>query len=261
MNIITLTTDWGLKDYYIGAVKGKIYSLMPQVNVVDISHHIQPFDMEEASYVLKNSFPYFPEKTIHIVGINSIASTDTPHVLIGFKNHYFICADNGIMALVIGDENPDFIIDIDFPQDTDTYNFPEKDLFIKIAAHIYNGQSLDELGESKRSLNTLLLNNDPNLKPNNINGKVSHIDSYSNIITNITKSDFKNIQKGRKFEITVLPGFSVSSLKTSYLDVEDNNLVAFFNDNDLLEIGINKGQLASLMSVRIGSFINIEFFT
>ncbi|MDY0217137.1 MAG: SAM-dependent chlorinase/fluorinase, partial [Bacteroidales bacterium] len=165
------------------------------------------------------------------------------------------------MALVIGDENPDFIIDIDFPQDTDTYNFPEKDLFVKIAAHIYNGLSLDELGDPKNSLNTLLINNEPNLKPNNINGKVSHIDAYSNIITNITKTDFKNIQKGRKFEITVFPGFSINQLKTSYLDVEDNSLVAFFNDNDLLEIGINKGHLASLMSVRIGSFINIEFFT
>lgn len=260
MNIITLTTDWGLKDYYIGAVKGKIYSLMPQANVVDITHQIQPYDIEEASYILKNSFPYFPDKTIHIIGINSIASAQTPHVLIGFKNHYFICSDNGIMALVIGDENPDFILDIDFPQDTDTYNFPEKDLFVKIAAHIYNGQNIDELGEPKNSLNTLLINNNPNLKPDYINGKVSHIDAYSNIITNIRKTDFKNIQKGRKFEITVLPGFSTPQLKTSYLDVEDNSLVAFFNDHDLLEIGINKGQLASLMSVQIGSFINIEFF-
>ncbi|MDD2345518.1 MAG: SAM-dependent chlorinase/fluorinase [Bacteroidales bacterium] len=260
MNIITLTTDWGLKDYYIGAVKGKIYSLMPQANVVDITHQIHPYDIEEASYILKNSFPYFPDKTIHIIGINSIASAQTPHVLIGFKNHYFICSDNGIMALVIGDKNPDFILDIDFPQDTDTYNFPEKDLFVKIAAHIYNGQNIDELGQPKNSLNTLLINNNPNINPNYINGKVSHIDAYSNIITNIHKTDFKNIQKGRKFEITVLPGFSTTQLKTSYLDVEDNSLVAFFNDHDLLEIGINKGQLASLMSLQIGSFINIEFF-
>ncbi len=260
MSIITLTTDWGLRDYYIGAVKGKIYSLMPFVTVVDISHHIPPFDIEEASYVLKNAFPYFPEKTIHILGINSIASAQTPHLLVGFKNHYFICADNGMMALIIGDENPDFIIDIDFPQDTDTYNFPEKDLFIKIAAHILSQEALDELGEQKKSLNTLLINNDPNIKPNQILGKVSHIDVYSNIITNIKKSDFKAIHKGRKFEITILPGYQITQLKTSYMDVEDNDLVAFFNDHDVLEIAINKGELASLLSIRNGSYISIDFY-
>lgn len=114
MNIITLTTDWGLKDYYIGAVKGKIYSLMPQANVVDITHQIHPYDIEEASYILKNSFPYFPDKTIHIIGINSIASAQTPHVLIGFKNHYFICSDNGIMALVIGTKIPTLFLTLIF---------------------------------------------------------------------------------------------------------------------------------------------------
>lgn len=260
MSIITLTTDWGLKDYYLGAVKGKILSLLPDVNIIDISHHVNSFDIEEAAYIIKNAFPYYPESSVHIIGVNSIASAETPHIIVGYKNHYFICADNGIIALIIGDDTPDFIIDIDFPQDTDMYNFPEKDLFVKIAAHIIQGDDINELGNRKNFLNTVLINNDPNLKPNQIIGKVNHIDAYSNIITNIKKSDFKSIHKGRKFDITILPGYTISQLRSSYLDVEDNDLVAFFNDNDLLEIAINKGELASLLSIRNGANISIDFY-
>ena len=109
MAIITLTTDWGEKDYYIGTVKGSILSLMPNVTIVDISHKINHFDIEPASFVIKNCYKSFPKGTIHIIGVNSEASIETPHVLICYQGYYFIGADNGIFSLIF-DEKPEKII-------------------------------------------------------------------------------------------------------------------------------------------------------
>lgn len=260
MSIVTLTSDWGLNDYYVAAVKGKLLSFIPSLNIVDISHNINPLDKEEASYVLKYAFPYFPEGSIHIISIDSIASPETPHILVKFKNHFFICADNGIISLIIGNEKPDFIIDIDFPQDSDVYNFPTKDLFVKVAIHIIQQKNVDELGQYKEEFKFPLINSEPVSEINLIIGKVIHIDNFSNVVTNVSRQLFKSVQKGRKFKIIVIPGFALYQIKESYMDVEQNTMVAIFNDNDLLEIAINRGQLASLLSInKIDSQIRIEF--
>ncbi len=105
MSIITLTTDWGIKDYYLASLKGAILKQIPDVNIIDISHDITPFDLNEASYILRNSWKDFPEDTIHLIGISSEASPDQPHLLIKEKGQYFIGADNGIFCLLF-DETP-----------------------------------------------------------------------------------------------------------------------------------------------------------
>ncbi len=260
MSIVTLTTDWGLADYYVAAVKGKLLSLMPNLTIVDISHNIRPFDSEQTSYVLKYTFPNFPEGTIHIIGVNSIASKKTPHVVVEFKKQFFICADNGIMNIIMGNEKPDKIIDIDINQDSDYYNFPTKDLFVKVAVHIAQQKVIEELGQVKSMLISFLQTSEPVIEQNLIRGRVIHIDNFSNVITNISRDLFKSIQKGRRFFIEPSPGYKIHLIQDSYLDVETNMLVAFFNNSNLLEIAINKDFLASLLSFTEGSsYVNIYF--
>ncbi len=260
MSIVTLTTDWGLTDYYVGAVKGKLLSLMPDLNIIDISHSIHPFDIEQTAYILKYAYSNFPEGTIHIISVNSIASVSSPHIVVYFNNHYFICADNGIMNIIVGKEKVNKIIDIDIIQDSDSYNFPTKDLFIKVAVHIVQNLPLSELGEEKQHFSCSVQVSEPVIDHNLIKGTVIHVDNYSNVITNISRELFKSIQKGRKFVINPCPGFEIYQLNDSYLDVELNTLVAFFNSNDLLEIAINQSNLASLLSIFEGkSNVNIYF--
>lgn len=260
MSIVTLISDWGLTDYYVGAVKGKLLSLMPDLTIVDISHTVHPFDIEQTAYILKHSFPHFPDGTIHIIGVNDIASKSTPHIVVEFKKHFFICADNGIMNIIIGKEHPDNIIDVDFNQDSDLYNFPTKDLFLKLAVHIAQGKPLADLGHEKSALSCLVQISEPVIDHKLIKGRVIHVDNYSNVITNISRDLFKSIQKGRKFVIDPCPGYEIHHLSDSYLDVDANMLVAFFNDNDLLEIAINQSNLSSLLSIFEGkSNVNIYF--
>ena len=94
--IITLTTDWGLRDHYAGVVKGAILSRLPDARIVDISHIIQPYNVKQASFILRNAFTSFPAGTIHIVGINTEESDQTPHIALEYDGHYFIGTDNGI---------------------------------------------------------------------------------------------------------------------------------------------------------------------
>lgn len=96
MAIITLTSDWGLSDYYVGAVKGVIYSYCPQAVIVDITHNITPFDLKNAGFIVKNCYKNFPEGTIHILGIDTEESDEFSHIVVKADGHYFIGCDNGI---------------------------------------------------------------------------------------------------------------------------------------------------------------------
>src|SRR5690606_39703484 len=104
MGIITLTTDLGHKDFYQAALKGSLLSLLPAVRIVDISHDIAPFDLQQAAFIIKNSYHYFPKKTVHLIGVDSVYNKDTRYLAMKYKGYYFIGADNGIFSLIFDDQ-------------------------------------------------------------------------------------------------------------------------------------------------------------
>ena len=106
MSIITLITDFGTKDHFVAKIKGAIISDLPQASIVDVSHQISPFNIMEAAYVIENSYQHFPEKTIHIIGVDSEKTIEQSQLVIILDNHYFICANNGIMSLLASKINP-----------------------------------------------------------------------------------------------------------------------------------------------------------
>ena len=116
MAIITLTTDLGDKDIYLAALKGSIYKLLPSVNIVDITNCVSAFNIQQAAFILKNSFHYFPDDTVHLIGIDTVYSGQTKYLAIRYKNHYFVGADNGIFSLMFNDE-PDEVFEINIMQD------------------------------------------------------------------------------------------------------------------------------------------------
>src|SRR5665811_2404326 len=100
MAIITLTTDLGDKDIYQAALKGSILKLSPDVNIVDITNSVSAFNVQQAAFILKNSFHYFPDATVHLIGIDTVFSSDTKYLALRYKNHYFVGSDNGIFSLM-----------------------------------------------------------------------------------------------------------------------------------------------------------------
>lgn len=256
MAIITLTSDLGLKDYFVSVVKGAIFSQLPDITIVDITHQIQPFNIQEAAYVLKNSYHYFPAGTIHIIGVNTESTPNTPHIALEIEGHYFIGADNGIFSLLFK-KVPDKIVELNIFADGNSSTFPTRDVFVKAACHIARGGKLDLIGKEKKSVNERILFQ-PVTIGDNARGAVIYIDSFGNVITNITKQFVSEIGKGRKFTIR-FGSHEIESVSKNYNDVVEGEIVAIYNASDNLEIAMNKGKASQLLNLHIGDTITILF--
>lgn len=258
MSIITLISDWGLNDYTLAAVKGHIYTMMPEASIVDISHNIEPFNRKTAAYILKNSYLNFPEGTVHIIGINTTESAECKHIAFKLNNHYFVSADNGIPALLIDQLPPEKIIELEVAQDSYKFTFSERDLFAKVAVHLAKGLSIDDLGTPLNSFypGSWIM---PQEESNKIVGTIIFSDNYGNIITNISEELFRKHGKGKTFEIILHVDYKISNISNSYEDVPKNEPVAIFNSSGFLEVGINQGNLFDLLSYEIDNRITILF--
>lgn len=258
MAIITLTSDWGTTDYYVAAVKGTILSKLPNATIVDITHEITPFNIPQAGFTLKNCFRCFPSGTIHIIAVDTIESMDRPHVVVKAEGQYFISTDNGIFSHIL-DGKYDEAVYIDVPQDSDSFTFATRDRFAKVAVMIANGEPLSNIGARRERLNVggafcAVAHG------NTIEGVVMYIDSYDNLITNISKELFEKERRGRDFTIMVKGDlYTVDEISDSYLDVDVVDLVAIFGSHGYLELALSKAKLASLCGIELASTIKVVF--
>jgi S-adenosylmethionine hydrolase len=256
MAIITITSDWGIKDHYLAAVKGAIYSKMPDVTVVDVSHQILRYDIFQAAFVLKNCFRNFPPGSVHIIAVNSEASVKTPHKFILYKGQWFIGADNGVFSLLWDDE-PESIYEITTFQDSDLFTFPARDVFAKVACHLARGEKPEEMGKAVEGYNQVNVFK-PVVDKNVIRGVVIYIDGYENAITNIRREDFTSTGKGRKFTLA-FRGEEIKAIHTAYSDVPPGEIVALFGATGFLEIAMNRGNASGLLGLEINETVRIEF--
>ena len=257
MAIITLTSDWGLKDHYTGSVKGAILRLLPDAQIVDISHQIPAFNLNQAAFIIRNFYGNFPEGTIHIIAINSEAAIDTPHTLVCHHGHYFIGADNGIFSLLF-DDKPSKIIELDIIQDSDYFIFPSRDVFVKVACHIASGKPIESLGHVKESV-MQKISFKPVIQDDLIKGKVIYIDNYENVFVNITEKIFTEIVKNRKFAITFRsPNNRIIKISKSYKDVTPGEMLALFSTSGYLEIAICQSKASSLLGLKMDQLVLVE---
>ncbi|GLB49205.1 SAM hydrolase/SAM-dependent halogenase family protein [Neptunitalea lumnitzerae] len=272
MAIITLTSDFGLKDPYVAVLKGGIYSELENATIVDISHLVSPFNIHEGAYILKTSYKKFPKGSIHIIGIDDEQTPEQKHIVAAYDGHYFIGADNGILSLIAPAENFEQVIAISLPDK----DLCATDVFVKAACHIARGGRLELLGrqvggvKEVKDLTPIL-----NAKEDLITGNVIYIDNYGNVITNITKNWFDLIRKGRNFEISVR-NYKFSKIYNRYSESinftipketrdEDGKRLALFNELGYLELAIYKSNLqtvggaSSLLGLRYRDTVFINF--
>ncbi len=277
MAIITLTTDFGEKDHFAGAIKGAIYSEQPEVRIVDISHSVSPFSILEAAYIIQNAYSSFPKGTIHIIGIDSEINEENKHIAVKLDDHYFICANNGIMSMVCSEIAPEKIVEINIHDKIET-SFPVLDVFVKVACHIARGGTLEVIGKTIDSIKPIK-NLIPfiNAEKNQIIGNVIYIDNYGNVVTNIRKKFFEDIQKGRAFEISAR-NYKFKTIYSKYSDIvnfdieedkrnDEGKALVVFNSSRYLEIAIYKsntttvGSASTLMGLTMMDTVTITFLS
>jgi len=260
MAIITLISDWGLKDHYLGAVKGAILSQLPDATIIDVSHTIPAFDLNQAAFIVRNFYKNFPPGTIHILNINTEASIETPHTLVIHEGHYFIGADNGIFSLIF-DELPQQIYELEILQDTDYFTFSSRDIFVKVACHIAQGKPVGDLGKPRTTL-LQKISFKPVIDGNLIKGKVIYVDNYENVFTNITETFFNSFVKGKKFAILFRSSaYRITEISKAYKDVVEGEMLALFSTSGYLEIAINQGKASSLLGLKTDQSVMVETFS
>ena len=275
MSIITLTTDFGTKDHFVAKIKGAIISDTPEVAVVDITHQISPFNIMEAAYVIENSYKHFPEKTIHIIAVDSEKTPENTHLVIKLNGQYFICADNGILSIVCNNINPDEIFEINIHNKIESENSAIK-TFTKVACHLAKGGEPEIIGKRIKKIKSVKsINPFINDDKNQIIGAVLYIDNYGNVVTNIKQAFFKETAKGRKFEISVR-NHKFNKIFNSYSEIVDFTIdeekrsnegraLALFNSSKYLEIAIyksnplNVGTASSLLGLKVYDSVTVSF--
>ncbi|MFM9825360.1 S-adenosyl-l-methionine hydroxide adenosyltransferase family protein [Flavobacterium sp.] len=274
MSIITLTSDYGLKDHFVGSLKGKILSEYPEATIIDISHDIDPFNTVEASYIISAAYASFPKGTVHLIGVDIELNKENKHIVMQWNDHYFIAADNGILSMLSRKIVPQKIVNINI-HDRLHAEATDLDVFTKVACHIAKGGLLNVIGKEIKTikqvtdLHATVVNDGDMLK-----GYVVYIDHFGNVVTNISKKQFLEVAKGRPYEIvlktknikTILPNYSAIAISNKYeIKNYEGEKLALFNEAGFLEIAIFRsnpskvGSANSLLGLNYRDVITIKF--
>ncbi len=255
MAIITFMSDYGTKDHYVAAVKAKILSINPSINIVDISHNIKPYDIAHASYVLKSVFRDFPKGTVHLYAVDTIGQKGSRYICAKLEDHFFVGNDNGLCSL-ISEKEPDMISEL-FSAKQDGKTFPAKDVLAKAAAMIASGSNMNDVGKFTKDVERKVARKFRATKKQ-ISGNVIHIDHYGNLVTNIEEEVFQIISKNRKYTVQFARE-KLTEINGLCNEAEDGDCFVIFNSNGYLEIGINKGNASELLGLKYDSPVNIFF--
>lgn len=274
MSIITLTTDYGLKDHFVGALKGKILTEFPEAKIVDISHDIDPFNTAEASYIIQAAYSSFPKGTVHLIGVDAERNIENEHIAMQWNDQFFICADNGILSMLTQRILPQKIVVINIHDRLPT-NATDLDVFKTVACHLAKGGTLNVIGKEIQQLKpTTELQPIVSKDGNSIKGNVIYIDHFGNVVVNISQKQFIEVGKGRMFEIDIKPK-PIKSIQSNYSAVAvsdkfpikyfEGEQLALFNEVGFLEIALFRsnpstvGSAQTLLGISYRDIITINF--
>lgn len=255
--IITLTTDFGLQDYYVSSMKAVILGIAPDVRMVDISHEIPSQDIMAGSWVIKNSAMLFPPETVHVVVVDPGVGTDREAIALQVGDQYFIGPDNGIFSILT--EQKEYravkLTNRNYWGEKNSSTFHGRDIFAPVAAHLSKGIALEELGEPISKLVTYRWAQ-PIADKDGLQGWIIHIDKFGNLITNLSAELIGEVIGNRKIKIYV-GNTILDEIVTTFGSVLEGEPVAFIGSSGMLEIGINKGNAKEMLGVQKGAQISM----
>ncbi len=268
--IITLTTDFGLADGYVAAVKGVLLDINPEAKLVDVSHMVRPQDIGHGSFILSTTCPYFPRGTIHLVVVDPGVGTEREAIILKKRDAYFVAPDNGVLSDVIADCSSSLVITEDkrvalgggleaFALTRPEYwrkpvdpTFHGRDIFAPVAAHLSLGRRPEEMGERLSSLAMLPLAC-PRREGHTLIGHIRNIDYFGNLITSIRRDDL--LSSGRGVNIT-LHGHTIKGLSRTYAEGDD--LLALIGSSGRLEVARRNGSAREYLGAAIGDEVHVR---
>jgi len=275
MSLITITSDWEVNDHYSAAVKVQIYKHFPMAKIVNITHHVPAFDIGKAAYFIRNVYPYSPDGTVHIIGVNTNSYKNRKHLIVCYRNQFFVGTDNGIFSLLFPkDETPSEVYEITEIEEHNSSTFPTRDIFAKVAALLASGTPPNKLGKPAQILNHITPSF-PIIRQNEtsntqipyaeIVGDVTYIDRYGNVNTNIHLSQFDELKSQfSNFEIfyggkSYRGEVSVRKISTAYSNVDESEVLALFASDGHLQIALNLSSASGLLGIKKDTAIIVRF--
>ncbi len=263
MAIITLTSDYGVTDHYLAALKGTLLSESEDLKLVDISHSIEPGNLLEAAFILRNSYKHFPKGTVHLVAVSEIAP-NRKLLAAEMDGHFFLLADNGLLPVINPEVRIKKVVEIDLRKEQTL--FPARDVLARSAVFLANGGNVDVLGRTATDVAPRT-----NLRPrisneeSSIVGVVLYIDNFGNLISNISLKIFKEVGRDRPFTIMLPRNQRIRQMHNHYHELAHGSIMALFNSQDLLEIAVSgaRGKVFNgantLLGVEVQNPITIMF--
>ncbi|MGB2631256.1 MAG: SAM-dependent chlorinase/fluorinase [Candidatus Omnitrophota bacterium] len=259
MSTIALMTDFGLKDNFVGVMKGAILSINPDVRLVDISHDVNPQDIFEAAFLLKGSFKYFPEGTIFLVVVDPGVGSERRPVIVQTEHYCFVGPDNGVLSLAVREDG---IKEIKVAENKAYFRKPVsdtfhgRDIFAPVAAHLSGGKKLDSFGESNDYIEQLNIH-EPEEDKNVLKGEVIYIDRFGNLVSNISKLSMRRFAKGRPYKVKI-EDKTIKTISRSYEDTEQRKPLAIFGSFGFLEISVSNDNAQKFFNGKKGTPVTVH---
>lgn len=277
MAIVTLTTDFGLADGYVGAMKGVILSIAPDVTLVDISHEIMPQDVRGGAFVLKSASLYFPPGAIHVAVVDPGVGSKRRALAIQTRRAIFVGPDNGVLSWALEREHIQAIINVDQPEywlGAVSHTFHGRDIFAPVAAHLARGVPIHHLGTPVDDMIFLPLPRPSYDESGILHSEVIYVDRFGNLVTGIEVDPAAACEDSVCCRIVNLPasapalcltsrarveiaGRLIHTIVRSYADVASGNLLALIDSSGHLEIAVRNGNAATALKARVGAPVRV----
>lgn len=252
---IVLLTDFTLHNWYVGVIKGVISSINPSASVIDLCHNISRQDVREGSFILGNSFGYFPAGSIFVAVVDPGVGGERRNIVVKTSNYFFVAPDNGILSCVFEKTEVEKVYEIQagpYTLSAKGSTFFGRDIFAPIAAHLSRGVPPEEMGSELESVCVI-----PAIRPfinehGSLSGRAVYVDSFGNIITNIDETYLRSVFPGdlpREDLIIEISGYMIRGIHKYYEQVEQGKLVALINSWGYLEIAVNRGNAMAFLGV------------
>ncbi|MCX7739217.1 MAG: SAM-dependent chlorinase/fluorinase [Hydrogenothermaceae bacterium] len=249
--VVALLTDFGTKDGFVGAVKGVMLSINPNITIVDISHEIEPFDILEASLILKSTYRYFPTGTVFLSVVDPGVGTDRKAIIVKTSKYIFVSPDNGLLTLPLKEEMIESIISItnrDYFLKTDTNTFHGRDIFAPVVGYISKGEPLHNFGKELQHI-VKIENLEPKKEEDRIIGKVLKFDRFGNAVTNLESLP-------SKFKVR-FKGFEIDTLCNNFLEGKEERPNLIKGSFGFYELFIPRGSLRETLKVQVGEQVEV----
>jgi S-adenosyl-L-methionine hydrolase (adenosine-forming) len=255
MQIVSLTTDYGSKDFYVAELKATILSKHSETLLIDISHHIDHFDILQAAFFIKNVLSSFPKESIHVVAVNSNYKRKSEYICFEHEGHYFVGPNNGVFSLIFEDIDPSKVYLVNH---ADLHLMSLHQIFAHVCAYLSHGLPVNELGPPVISFNQKSVIQ-PVITSNMIRATIIHIDHFENVVVNLKQDLFERICNGRSFALYYKQHDPIKYLSRDFGDVAVGDPLAYFNSSGYLEIAMNMDKASSMLNLYKNEMIQINF--